>query len=97
MGRGMITPEIQDKAMELMGLPIGQVELRLMPYLHYCVVNQQPMDPNKMNGDERSILSRWRERGWLEGGASAGGPQITREFYDILNEIIWMGYIDITL
>lgn len=97
MGRGMLTEEVKAKALEVMGLPIDQVELRLMPYVHYCVINEQAMEPRKVNQTEREILQVWRDRGWLEGGASAGGPQITREFYDILNEIIWVGYIDYTL
>jgi hypothetical protein len=90
--RGRITEEIKQKSKELLGYEISQQELRLMPYIQYVMTNQQMIDPNKISLEERIVLSAWRERGFIEGGAS--GLSITKEFWNALCEILWLGYVD---
>ena len=92
MGRGQLTEAVKAKSKELLGYEIGVTELRLMPYVQYVMMNEQRIDPNKCNGDDREILSKWRKAGHIEGGAS--GLAITREFWDILCEILFMSYVD---
>lgn len=92
-GRGQFTERIQLKALELLGHKITQTELRLMPYIQYVMVNNQVIEPIKINAEERQILADWRKKGYIEGGAS--GLAITKEFWDIINELIWLGYVDI--
>ena len=95
MGRGIITKEIKIKAEQLLGVrDLSQKELRLMPYIQYLMMNGQRIDPAKISSSERDILSRWREKGWIEGGAAGMG--ITKEFWDAINEILWMGYVNPT-
>jgi len=92
MKRGMITDEIKLKANELLGIEDLTTEaLRLMPYIQYVMVNDQRIDPNRINQKERKILSEWREIGWIEGGA--GGLAISKDFWDAINELIWIGYV----
>ena len=91
--RGQITPRIKKKSQELLGYELGQLELRLMPYIIHVMMNAQRIDPGKINGDERAIISKWREAGHVEGGA--GGLSITEEFWTILCEIVRLGYIDL--
>lgn len=90
--RGMITPEIQEKARELLSDELYQSELRLMPYIQYQMMNEQRINPNQINAEERKILSRWREKGWISGGAS--GLEITKHFWDAMNQILWLAYVD---
>lgn len=92
-GRGQLTERIKLKSFELMGYEITHTELRLMPYIQYCMVNDKHLDPNKVNGKERIFLASWRKRGFIEGGAS--GLAITKEFWDAITELIWLGYVDI--
>lgn len=92
--RGQLTPRIQEKSKELLGYEIDQKELRLMPYVQYQMVNEHKINPVSINSDERIILSKWRELGHIEGGASGLG--ITKEFWDIINEIIFLGYVDLS-
>jgi len=92
-GRGQLTQRIKDKSKELLGYEITQTELRLMPYVQYAMVNQQKIDPSRINNDERKVLSKWREEGHIEGGASGLG--LTKEFWNILHEIIFLGYVDL--
>lgn len=65
-----------------------------MPYIQYCVTNNQNIDPNKVNQEEREILSKWREDRHISGGAV--DLQITRQFWNIICEIIFLGYVDLT-
>lgn len=91
--RGQLTDAVKQKAKELLGYEISQTELRLMPYIQYTMVNNQRIDPNKINANEKAILSKWREAGYIEGGAAGLG--ITKDFWNIINEVIFMAYVDI--
>lgn len=92
--RGQLTERIEEKSKELLGYKISQLELRLMAYAQYVMVNEQKLDIAKIAPDERQILSKWRERGFMEGGAS--GMAITKEFWDAMCEILWLGYVDLS-
>jgi hypothetical protein len=92
-GRGQLTDRIKAKSAELLGYEITQQELRLMPYLQYCMVNSQVVDPNKISSEERAIMSKWREAGHITGGASGLG--MTKQFWDIICELICLGYVDL--
>ena len=92
--RGMMTEEIKNKAVELLGVEdFTPRELRLMPYVQFVMMNDQRIDPNRINQEEREILADWREKGWIEGGAL--GMEISKDFWDAINEILWLGYVDI--
>ena len=91
--RGNLTKRIKVKSKELLGYEITQTELRLMPYVQYVMVNDQKIDVRHCNQADREILEKWRKAGHIEGGAS--GLQITEEFWNILCEIIRLGYVDL--
>lgn len=91
--RGMLTDRIKARSRELLGYEIDTVELRLMPYIQYVMCNDQRIDPRKCNQADRAILAKWREAGHIEGGA--GGLNITKQFWDIICEIVFLGYVDI--
>lgn len=92
-GRGVLTARIKEASKRLMGYEMTVRELRLMPHIQHTMVNTQKIDPQKCNGEERVILQKWRDAGYIEGGAS--GLQITKEFWSIINEIIYLGYVDL--
>lgn len=92
MARGHIGATLKAKSKELLGYEIEKVEYRLMPYIQFVMMNEQRLDPNKINGEERAILQKWRDAGYIEGGASGLG--ITREFWDILCELLFIGYVE---
>jgi len=92
MGRGMTTPKIQKLAKELLGIESLSIrELRLMPYIQYVMVNDQKIDPRKINSEERAIFMDWKKEGWVVGGMT--GLSITKEFWDAINEIMWIAYV----
>ena len=91
--RGKLTERIKSLSLELLGYEIDQLELRLMPYIVYVMMNEQKLDPNKIIKEERAIIQKWRDLGYIEGGAS--GLSITEEFWGILSKIMFAGYVNI--
>ena len=92
-GRGVLTNKINEIAKKFLGRKITEVELRLYPYIQYVMMNEQKIDPAKCNWEDRKILSKLREEGHIEGGAS--GLAMTKEFWDFLSEILFEAYVDI--
>ena len=91
--RGQLTERIKVKSKELLGYEIDIIELRLMPYIQYVMTNEQKIKIECCNNDDRVILRKWKDAGYIEGGAS--GLMITKEFWDIICEIIFLGYVDL--
>ncbi|MCU6241168.1 hypothetical protein [Enterobacter asburiae] len=90
--RGELTEEIKQRGVELMGKEITQRELRLIPYVQYCLLNVGKLDPTKVNKEERDILSDWQKRGFISGGAS--GISCSERFWEVMHELLWMAYVD---
>lgn len=89
-----LTEKIQQIAKEKLGYEITIKELRFMPYIQYVMVNEQRIDPRKIIKEEKSILSEWRRAGYI-GGDVGGNLTITKQFWDIISDIIFEGYVDI--
>ena len=86
MNRGEITEEIKEKYKMSYG------EFRLIPYIQYLLVNREPVDPQKLSGEEREILQKWRDKGRLT--FSMQEPlTVSREFWDIMNNFLWDSYV----
>jgi len=92
--RGQLTERIKVESKKLLGYEITRKELRLMPYIQYVMVNEQRINPEKIDAEERIILRKWKDVGYIEGGAI--GLNITKEFWDIINELIFLGYVDLS-
>ena len=93
-GRGQLT-----KFVIMMGKKEGlgtltHEQLRLLPYLQYCLMNNRRIDPERINQTERSILSDWRAKGWIEGGASMDSLRCTWEFWISINKILYISYVN---
>ena len=91
MGRGTLTPKVQEKAKTFLGREMTLVELRLIPYCQYVMCNEQRIDIRKCNREDRDVLNLWRDAGYIKGGAS--GLSITKEFWDFMCEILWLTYV----
>lgn len=92
-GRGALNEDIQKIAKSKLGREISLKELRLMPYIDHCLKNERSIKIAHINTEERAILSLWRNVGWLEGGASFDSLRVTKEFFDAMQEILWLGYV----
>lgn len=91
--RGQLTDRIKAYSLEKLGYEITLRELRLMPYLQYCVMNSQNIEPIKINQEEREILAKWRDNDFITGGAV--DLKISKNFWDAICGILWLGYVDI--
>ena len=89
--RGQLTEQIQSLAKGFLGREITTVELRLYPYLDYVMKNGQRIEPIRINQEDRDILKTLKQEGHIEGGAS--GLSMTKEFYDYINQVLWLGYV----
>lgn len=89
--RGQLTEDIQKLARDFLGREISVRELRLYPHLDFVIKNGQRLEPNKINQEERNILRILKEEAHIEGGAS--GLAMTKEFYDYMNQVLWLGYV----
>ncbi len=89
--RGELTKEVNKIAKKMIDRKITLRELRLIPYIQYVMLNEMRLDIRKINEEEREVLKKWREEGFIEGGAS--GLSITKEFWDFMCEILFQAYV----
>lgn len=92
MGRGRLSEDVQVAAAAKLGREITKTELRLMPYVQYCLMNDQNIEPTRINQSEREVLTQWRIDGWISGGAAE--LVCTKEFWDAMNHVLWYGYVN---
>lgn len=79
MGRGILTDEIKEKAIELLDEEFTVRKLRLIPYLHHVMVDcSGRLDPMKMNEEEQKILTDWRLKGFIDG--TRNEMNVTKKF-----------------
>lgn len=92
MSRGQITEEVQEKAKEFLHREISLKELRLYPYIDYCLKNFHTLDSNKINSDESDILAQLVSEGHVTWGADLIYAE--RPFYDFLQDILYITYVE---
>ena len=88
--RGQLTPKIQEIAKEFLGREMTTAELRLIPYVQYCMCNDRKLHPKHINQEERRILTKWKNDEHMDGGAT--GLLMTKEFWDFMCEVLWYAY-----
>lgn len=90
-GRGTFTDEAKAKMEKFLGREASQAELWLYPYLQFQMMNEQRIDPARLNPEDRKILSKLHKEGHIKGGTS--GLVMTREFWDFINDILFDTYV----
>ncbi len=93
--RGQLTKAIKTRSMELLHWPVDVVELRLMAYVQYKMVNEQCIERRHVNDTERKVLDKWRKLDLIKMDNTIGSIRITKKFWDIICELIYMAYVDI--
>lgn len=90
--RGCLTPEIQAVAKKFLGREINTKELRLYPYIFYLTVNGQSLERSRVDEAEMNIVSTLEDEGHV---LHVGGDvRFSKAFYDYVNEIQWLGYVE---
>ena len=62
-GRGEFTDEVRKYMERYFGRESSVKELRLIPYIHYVMTNDQRVQQGRLNDKEKAILSQWKEEG----------------------------------
>lgn len=83
--RGCLTPKLE-------AMNLTQAEVRLMPYVHYCAINCTRIDIEKITGQEMDIIDKWVEEGRISNDVFDKKFSVTREFWDLMNEVLWESY-----
>ena len=91
-GQGRMTEDVRAFLETFFGRPSSVAELRLLPYVHYCTINERRLDPRRINQMERNILSQWRAAGLIEGGATY--LKIQPRFFRFIGEVLLLAYVD---
>lgn len=93
-GRGALTDRVKKKSIELLGYEIGLREFRLMPYIQYRLMNEHKLARAHVNAEERVILEKWEKAGYMKREAWFW-VEVSKEFWDIMSELLYLGYVDI--
>ena len=93
MSRGMLTDEIQAIAKEYLGREITTKELRLYPYIDYCLKNGGHMDRRKMDDEEFDILLGYDRKTQLKLDYQSY-VSVSKEFYDYIQKVLWISYVE---
>lgn len=95
-GRGQLTDRIIERSKKLFGREITREELRLMAYTQFVLMNDQKFDMNKLSVDEVLIINAWGSAGYLI-FKKQGKVGCTSDFWQMMNSILYLGYVDITV
>lgn len=91
--RGVLTEEIKTKASEFLKRDITQKELRLYPYIDYCIKNAcQGWSYDKLDLDEVAILNKLYDEEHIV--YSPEKIMVSRPFYDFMQNILAMSYVE---
>ena len=91
--RGMLTPEIKAKAEKYLGREFTQKELRLYPYMQFCMINSQRIERARTDEEEQEILKTLEREGRIKREyPSYFHP--TCEFWMFMNDILAGAYIE---
>ena len=93
MNRGCLTNEIQHLAIEYLGREITTKELRLYPFIDYCLKNGGYMSREKIDREEIDILHNYNEKTQLKRDCN-GYIWVSKDFYDFIQKVLWLSYVD---
>jgi len=94
MARGVLTDEVKRVSVEQLDYEISRDELRLMPYVQYCIMNTGTIGRTHINRDENRILNDWERKGFIQLDSDSQGHDVffTKKFYQAIYEILMVGY-----
>lgn len=91
--RGALTDELKAFYLEKTKRELTKRELRLLPFLLHCGLNNGNISSSKINSDEVAILESLDEADLIfysRGGEMIG---ITEEYFDIICEVLKHSYL----
>jgi hypothetical protein len=89
--RGMLNEEIDKLSEDFLHRKIEVSELRLYPFLDYCLKNDFEWRLGSLKANELPILNKLQEEKHII--YSASYFRCTREFYDFLQNVLAIAYV----
>lgn len=90
--RGYLNENLKTKAEKYLGREFTQTELRLYPYLVYCLTNGGYLDRSKTSSEERDIIHLLESEGRIIREYPAY-LYPTRDFWMFMNECLADSYV----
>lgn len=96
--RGMITDDAKTFYREALGRELTQVELRLMPFIQYTVINEGVFDGRKVNRFERAVLNDLESAGLLlfrrvPSRAGMYRIAVSEKYWDAMCDVLKICYV----
>lgn len=87
--RGVINQKVKERSEELLGREICQKELRLLPYLMDCAMNNG-IDMGKISQKELFFIHRWIQGGLMDITPS-GHLEFRKSGWKAMCELVFLG------
>lgn len=88
-----IKADLERKYKAETGLDLNRINLRLLPYVQYTLMNEGIFDRTKLSREESEIIKELHKAGCLR-NRSKGKLQCTSTFWACMNEILYYTYVD---
>lgn len=94
--RGIINHvEIQEKADKFFKENVDTEQVRLLAYIDYCLKNGGSINPRQISISEYNTIRHWSSCEYLEYTDETHIKCLSKEFYNIMCEILWDAYVNI--
>lgn len=91
--RGALNEDVQKLSKDFLGRDLSLNELRLFPYIDYCLKNFGRYDPLKMNKKEIQIFHKYAEKYPQHFAFSIREIAISKEFYQFIQDVLWISFV----
>ncbi len=89
--RGQLTEKVQELANEYLGREISLTELRLYPFIDYCIKNGGYMDRRKLSREELELLHSYNKD---DVQRAYGYIYVSKDFYEYMQKVLWESYVE---
>lgn len=91
--RGQLNEDVQKLSQAFFGRDITLTELRLFPYIDYCLKNGGKFDPRKINAQEVDICCEYTKKYPQHFNFTLCEIEISKEFYQFIQDVLWIAYV----
>ena len=90
---GFLNENAQELSKKFWERDLSLNELRLFPYIDYCLKNWGRYDPLKMNKKEISIFHQYAKKYPQHFEFSMREIWVSKEFYQFIQDVLWVTYV----
>ena len=90
--RGKLTDYIKTESSKFNGNPISLAELKLIPYVVDCLLNNRLVNIRHISPADITIINVWKSLGYVD--YTQTKFTVTKQFWDFMTQMLWMGYVN---